>query len=498
MRAALGFFWLTGLLLGLASAAAEPPSVAPPRISAQELQADFAVLKQAYEELHPSLYRYNSKEQMDAHFAALRAEFERDLTLQEAYLAFSVFLAKVQCGHSYANFYNQPKSVAVALFQQQNRVPFYFRWLDRRMIVTRTFSKDARLVPGTEVLAINGTPVAVILERLLAVARADGSNDAKRVSYLEVAGRSHYEAFDIYFPLFFPSAGPGIKVQVKTPAGKALTLNLEALTYEQRRALIKVNELDRDGDKPAWEFKFLDARTGYLRMPSWALYNSKWDWKGFLDTVFQQLAERKAAHLVIDLRGNEGGLDVGHVLLSKLITSDLRLEPIQRLVRYRKVPDSLVPYLDTWDPSFKDWGDDAVEAEGGFYRLKKYDSPEGGTLIKASGQPFKGQTYVLIDASNSSATFEFALALRQTKLATLVGQPTGGNQRGITGGAFFFLRLPRSKIEVDLPLIGQYPLGDKPDAGIEPDIAITPRVQDIARGVDTELETLLKKLRATK
>lgn len=498
MRSVLRLVFLTSLLLGVTGAAAEPPGEAAPRIAAKDLQADFAILKQAYEELHPSLYRYSSKEQMDAHFAALRAEFEKDLTLQEAYLAFSVFLAKVKCGHTYANFYNQPKAVAATLFEQQNRVPFYFRWLDRRMIVTRNFSKDARLVPGTEVLTINGTPVAKILERLLTVARADGSNDAKRVNYLEVVGRSHYEAFDIYFPLFFPSAGPGLKVQVKPPAGKPLTLHLEALTYEQRRAPIKEQEQARQTDGPVWEFKFLEPRTGYLRMPTWALYNSKWDWKGFLDTTFQQLAERKAAHLIIDLRGNEGGQGVGDVLLSKLSPSDVWLDPIRRMVRYRKVPDALAPYLDTWDPSFKDWGDGAVEEDGGFYRLKKYDSPEGGNVIKASGQPFQGKTYVLIDASNSSATFQFALAVRQTKLATLVGQTTGGNQRGITGGAFFFLRLPRSKIEVDLPLIGQYPVGDKPDAGIEPDIAITPRVQDIARGVDTELEALLKRLRAAR
>ena len=48
----------------------------------------------------------------------------------------------------------------------------------------------------------------------------------------------------------------------------------------------------------------------------------------------------------------------------------------------------------------------------------------------------------------------------------LVGQPTGGNQRGITGGAFFFLRLPNSKIEVDVPLIGQYPATEQPDGGL--------------------------------
>ena len=32
--------------------------------------------------------------------------------------------------------------------------------------------------PGTEVPAVNGTPVRAILDRLMAVARADGANDA--------------------------------------------------------------------------------------------------------------------------------------------------------------------------------------------------------------------------------------------------------------------------------------------------------------------------------
>jgi len=72
----------------------------------------------------------------------------------------------------------------------------------------------------------------------------------------------------------------------------------------------------------------------------------------------------------------------------------------------------------------------------------------------------------------------------------LVGQPTGGNQGGINGGGFFFLRLPRSGIELDLPLIGQLPDGDRPDAGLQPDIFVIPTVSDIARGRDAELDAV--------
>jgi hypothetical protein len=95
-----------------------------------------------------------------------------------------------------------------------------------------------------------------------------------------------------------------------------------------------------------------------------------------------------------------------------------------------------------------------------------------------------------VGADNSSATFEFALAVRQHKLGTLVGQPTGGNQRGINGGAFYFLRLPNSGIEVDLPLIGYFAPTVLPDAGLEPDVLVRVSAADIASGRDAELEAV--------
>ena len=97
---------------------------------------------------------------------------------------------------------------------------------------------------------------------------------------------------------------------------------------------------------------------------------------------------------------------------------------------------------------------------------------------------FLGKIYVLTDASNSSATFTFALAIRQQRLGTLVGTPTGGSQRGINGGAFFFLTLPDSQLEIDLPLIGYFPTTEQPDEGLTPDILIPATARDIAKGLD--------------
>lgn len=157
--------------------------------------------------------------------------------------------------------------------------------------------------------------------------------------------------------------------------------------------------------------------------------------------------------------------------------------------------DELVPYLDTWDPSFRDWATQAVEAAEGFYQLRRDADDAPASLIQPALPRFTGRTWVLVGAANSSATFEFAEIVRQNRLGKLVGQPTGGNQRGINGGAFFFLRLPSSGLELDLPLIGQFPQQKRPDAGLQPDVLVVPTVSDIAEGLDAEMEAVRRLVR---
>jgi len=172
------------------------------------------------------------------------------------------------------------------------------------------------------------------------------------------------------------------------------------------------------------------------------------------------------------------------------------LSSMRRLVRYRRVPEALVPYLDTWDKSFRDWGSFAVDlrypwptAPTGvtYLKLERYDDDATGDLIKPTGRRFSGKVFVLIDATNSSATFQFAQNIQNHHLGTLIGRPTGGSQRGINGGAFFFLRLPHSNIEMDLPLIGTFPPSSMPDAGVTPDILVNVTPSDIASGNDAAL-----------
>ena len=482
-------------------------------IPSAKLLEDVGILQLVYETAHPGLYRYNTKAQMAGRFAVLRAEFARDRTLAEAYVAISQLLAQVKCGHTYANFFNQPKEVVQALFVGKNRVPFSFQWIDGRMIVTRDLSLEPRIKPGTEILSIDRVKTTDILARLMTIARADGSNDAKRVAYLEVQGSGKYEAFDVFLPLFFPEIGEEMDLLVREPASeKVVTITVTAQDLEQRKAFAKQNKEPQRGKSDAlWSFEPLDERTSYLKMPSWALYNSKWDWKSFLEAGMDGLIDRRVPGLIIDLRENEGGLDVGYTLIARITGEKVRYDRYQRYTRYRTLPlpKSFDSYLDTWDWSFKDWGQSAREDHDGFFRMTKFDDDEKGDVIAPRGRRYEGRVAVLIGATNSSATFQFAQVIKENKLAILVGQTTGGNQRGINGSAFFFVTLPNSKIEVDMPLVGNFvgkarpagteiPFADISDAGIDPDVKVTPSVDDIARGMDSELRAAKAVLKGSK
>lgn len=441
---------------------------------------------------------------MDQAFEVLNASLGRDQTLSEAFLHFSQFAAKIRCGHTQANPFNQSKSIVQSLFNTRTRLPFYFGWLDGAMIVTRDFTPARQVPPGTEILRINGVAASRILAQLLTIARADGSNDAKRVAQLGVTGAGDWETFDVYYPLFFPPQGSGYRIDVKRPStGQTIQFTVEPLTVEERAASRREQQ-NRGGSEALFEWKDLPGRVALLRMPTWAVYNSKWDWNKWLQEHLDEAAERSDRALVIDLRGNEGGNDVGNAVIAHLIDKPLAISSMQRLVRYRQVPDDLAKYVDTWDKSFLNWGTSALDMNTpwptaptgvSYLKLAHASGEAAQDVITPAGKRFRGKVVVLIDATNSSATFQFAQLMKLHGLGTLVGQTTGGSQRGINGGAFLFLHLPYSGIEMDLPLIGTFPDSPMPDSGIKPDIFVQPRANDFAIGEDVVLERALRMVR---
>jgi hypothetical protein len=443
-------------------------------ISRQDLVGDVAILREAIK-LHPGLYRYNSSSQIQARLEAFEREWLSVPDVDGRYLALSRFTAQIRCGHSYANFFNQKKAVQSQLFDRPTRLPFHFVWIGNEMTVTS--DSTGTLPRGTVIQWLNGQTPVQIRNTLLPYVRADGSNNAKCVSLLEVRGDDTIETFDVLQGLLAPPRGGEHVIEARLPTGQVKKLGMPAIGLAARQKAMTGN--NPESDVALWDWHVRHDGTAVLTMPGWAVWNSKWDWKAWLDDRLDSLAGSKG--LVVDLRDNEGGADCGDAILARVISNTYVPSAWQQRLRFRRTPAKLDKYLDTWDVSFRSLGANAKPLSDGFYLRPAADDQ---LAIEPSPKRLGVPMVVLTSPVNSSATFQFASNVRALGAGRLVGGQTGGNQRGINGGCFFFVRLPASGLEFDLPLVGYFATSRQPDAGLIPDYEVTTTSRDLAAGRD--------------
>lgn len=284
-------------------------------------------------------------------------------------------------------------------------------------------------------------------------------------------------------------------IQTKTIKGNLKNYTVAGLSKQTRQNVY----IERYGDVPrnqnSWFVKPVDNRTIVFKLGDFTTFNWKFDFNKFLDSVFEHMNVKGYKNLIVDIRENEGGADEArNAVLSYLTPKNLGCAmPYRRLYRYNFIPDSLNKYLDTWDNSFRNPKPDSLfnRTSDGFYESKM---PNYCVEIYASKNYFKGKIYLITDVTNSSATFTMADVFKQKKLGTIVGETTGGTMQGINGGEIFFLYLPNSKIEMDVPLIFQAAKTVRKDEGIKPDYEVKTKQTHLANQLDAQLNFILKKL----
>lgn len=452
-----------------------------------QLLADLSIAKRALEELHPGLTLHSSPEAMDDSFAESRAYFQLPRSLNETHREFMRLTASVKCGHTHCNPYNQ-SAANKAVFQSQLVLPFAFEWMGSRMAVTRD-AAEGRLPRGTEILEIGGKPVAELKELMMRSARADGANDSKRASLLSVSGSDLVEPFDLLLPALvrLDSGRINIKARLGEVVRQDLTVKLISVGERAKNLKPKVS------DDLTWKFRFLDSNTALMTLPTFAVWESKQDWKGFLKESFEELNSRPGSKLIIDVRGNEGGADEVNLVLGQWLASEkISLPATRSYVKFQKVSPDLRPYLATWDESFYDFSKEIEKEEHGLYLLRQ--NLLNPRSVGPNAAAFKGPVALLVDSSCSSATYYLARILQSSGRAKIVGRETGGSQKGMTGGRIMFLTLPNTKIEFDIPLVVTRPTSPLPDQGVMPDMLVNREPADLKSGRDKDIEAALKLL----
>jgi len=489
MKIALAVIFLTMISLsaaGAESATDSMPGSQTQLIAPQDAREDFDLLCRALQEAHPGLYRYETKAQIKQAFETGRAKLDRPIRKIDFEVVVCQTLAAMRCGHTSMNIDIDLRAAASAAPTFPLTVMMQGQHL---MVLLNNTPDDTVIRPGMEVLEINGRPVSGIVSRIEGALSADG--DIQTGKSHDISGRFPF----FYWFLIDPALR--FSINAKDQSGHVVSTRLAGVTDAQRNAAhnpVNADMLQGIQKITPWmkqehQVQFLDnSRIARIRF---RLFMGQ-DFPEWLETTFKSLAEKKTQSLIIDLRKNGGGEDeFGALLVSYLTDTPFRYF------------DHI--HMQTITPSFKEHLDWPADAETKL-RAGTIADPAGGFLVtpkmhpgvaeqQPAKHPFHGKVFVLIDGGTFSTAADFCAIAAHLKLATFIGEETGGAHFGNNSGPMPSLTLPHSKLSVRFPFYGYWNAvsGDKNDRrGTLPDYPVPMTTQDIFHGVDAPMELALK------
>ncbi len=449
-----------------------------------DAQQDFDVLRRAIEEAHGGLHRFVAKPELDRRLDAHRARLSRPLSQLEFASIIAETIAELRDGHARLAL----DSLTASRVANARVLPLRLALEADRLVVRFNDSPtDTTVRPGMQVVSINGRGSEAIIRTLLPTVSGDGFIETGKRRRLATAFPQLYWQFveqtDAY------------RVVARHADGAMVEVMLTGITERERRSIdnpvnaeliANAARLDAPAGNVALEF-LEEPRLARLRVRAFGGEA----FPATLDSAFRVLREQGASALILDLRGNGGGVDeYGALLLSYLVDRPFR-------------------YFDhinvkTIDPSFTTWVPRTYESlrsgtlpdTAGGYRVTTAVHPGVGEQRPAA-QPFLGDVVVLIDGGSFSTTADVAAHLRSWDRAVFVGEETAGTYEGNTSGLNADVILPNSGLRFRVMMYGYWnAVTPEPGGrGIIPEHVVPARVADLLRGSDRALEVARSLLR---
>jgi carboxyl-terminal processing protease len=363
-----------------------------------------------------------------------------DLNWDEAYKS---YLPKVLATKSTAEFYD----VLIrfyALLQdghtgvwppgplQTVSVPFQTRLIDGRVLVIGAYDTKfdmQGILPGDELVAINGQPVSEwARERVAPYVSASSPQDRDERLY-------HRE-------LLQAKAGTVFHLKFQTPSGKEVLRDFLTGSH---------------GPTPNFDFKLLSGNIAYVALNEFGDNVDADQW----DKHWPEIA--KSSTLILDLRRNGGGDDsVGAHILATLID--------------KPVPGSKAESPE-WIATYRAWG----QAQPTMHFPLESLAPD-------PNRHFAGKVLLLTSANTFSAAEDAVVLFATSKRGLIVGEPSGGS----TGQPLLF-NLPGGGMARVCTKHDSFPDGKEfVGIGVQPDIAAHITREDLLHGTDSVLAAALK------
>jgi hypothetical protein len=409
-----------------------------------QLRADFISLRNILEQKHPRLYEYTPKKEFDHFLDSLYRSINSKMTEREFQFFLLPVIGKAHCSHTKL----MPSRYLLNHMNDYCKAPpFKLYFTADKAWLQNNYSMDTSIQPGAEVLSVNNILIGEIRKNFLARIPREGLNETfiyNRINtgiwlntglYGLFPGLCDYPVIDTY-KLSFKNPGSTIEKQV----------TLAAITYKDYSSLIASDH------KKEYSFYRLDSlHTAVLTVSSFLHSDEDNVFINFIDSVFTVLSSNKIQDLVVDLRGNIGGIPEGAV---KLLSCLMQKEFI-------------------------------YYSQGNGY--DEYKVP-----IPLAKNRFTGKVSFLADGACRSTTGHFLAMAKYYHIGPIIGEEACSSYSCNDNGEPH--TLPNTKLILQCPE-STYSVavsGLKRGKGIMPDYTVIPAVGDVISGKDTVLQFALK------
>ncbi|GAB0156506.1 S41 family peptidase [Chryseobacterium sp. Alg-005] len=478
-------------------------------IPPEKLKEDVDYAYRKLQKMHPQLYWYISKEDLDHQFDSVKNTLNKPLTPLQFYFTLQPVIAGIREGHlslriprkrfgkkDFKSFRNKK-----GLF---SRFGYYVK--DDHLYIVENNDSVEGIPPGTEILAINDVPVSEYLKKYKNLISSDGFNTTFQPYFLK----------DTFFNFYTAEKGLSDSVRIETlynNVRKVYTLKRETKSkndlendkkQKKRTPEKKVNDYIAFNNSYNRNFKFLDqdSSIAYIRVRSFSRSYSD----QFYQDAFTRIKNAGTSYLILDIRNNYGGslYEINNLysylapepfVLIKPSQVTSKMAPL-RTNYFRKSSVLQYAYKSLTYPTYVFTQTFSTYKKDGkvFYRMKENKS------TKPDKNAFNGKVFVLVNGGSFSASSIISAKLKNDKRALIVGEETGGANDGTVAGFYSYQKLPNSKIDLPIGLLLVQPNINFTNTkrGVIPDITISESIQDVIDKKDPQMDWVVKEIEREK
>ena len=442
-----------------------PADFASSKIAKQLLKEDMLYWQKVLEESHVNPYHTISKEGMHSLQENILSGLPDSVTHFQACFAISRVVGALEEGH--LGFATNRVSDSLYAYHCV-RFPYLLFDIDNgALVVQRDLSAPNKLPAFSRITEINGIPVQQLYEKYVKFygglepwKKLQVKNNFRKLLFMDgIVSPFRIKAMVDNSPVEFTTGG---------------------YTYSQTDSIGKIIISELSVPTRAFSLNFLPGNIALIEFNDMDTQLTD-SFAVFLNRSFQQIKERKAAGVIVDIRKNGGGDSrLGDMLISYISDKKYRSSSGMKM-RISSHSKAYAALRGVKDP-FADWENGKLYE----YKTKKL-MPPGKNPLR-----YNGKVAVLIGTGTFSSANMLTNAIKDYQMATLIGEPTA--EPGNDFGEIFSFMLPRTHIVATTAIkMFMRANGDEKDfTGIKPDIEVANTLEDIQQKKDRVKERAVK------